>query len=184
MAPRREEHVRLFFALWPDAAIRSQLEHISTQLAPKAGRAVKLENYHTTLLFLGSVPADCLAALLEAADAIQAESFTLTIDRTGWWRRSGIFWLAPGYVPPALLQLVASLREAAARLGLPLEARDYQPHITLRRKARNAHVLPRFTPFAWPAREFCLVQSETRAGGPVYRVLKCRPLQRAASLAR
>ena len=177
MKQGREEHARLFFALWPDAAIRLQLERINAQLPPRAGRPTKPENYHITLLFLGSVSSECLPTLYRKADTIQARSFTLSIERTGWWRRSGIFWLAPAHAPPALLQLVSRLREAAAGIGLPLEARDYQPHVTLRRKVRNLPPPPTFTPFAWPVREFCLIQSATRAGGPTYRVLKCWPLQ-------
>jgi len=48
---------RLFFALWPDEATREQLAHITRKaVRGSGGRPIPVENLHSTLVFLGSVP--------------------------------------------------------------------------------------------------------------------------------
>jgi 2'-5' RNA ligase len=51
------------------------------------GRAQRPDQLHLTLEFMGSVPADRLAAALEAAAAIRAEPFEVVLDAPEYWRR-------------------------------------------------------------------------------------------------
>jgi len=57
----------MFFALWPDDAVRAQLAHWSRELhAVCGGRPTRVENLHLTLAFLGGVE-DARAAEVERA---------------------------------------------------------------------------------------------------------------------
>ena len=47
------ETVRLFFALWPDSAMQAKLAAWAKQAAGR-GRAMRQENIHLTLAFLGA----------------------------------------------------------------------------------------------------------------------------------
>ena len=52
------EQERLFFALWPDEALRQQLAVYPPMLKGCGGRLVVQDNLHITLAFLGSVDGD------------------------------------------------------------------------------------------------------------------------------
>ncbi|MEK7758301.1 MAG: 2'-5' RNA ligase family protein, partial [Pseudomonadota bacterium] len=52
------ETQRLFFALWPDPVLQQRLAQAAEALLPRAaGRRVRAENLHCTLVFLGAVEA-------------------------------------------------------------------------------------------------------------------------------
>ena len=53
-----EAQRRLYFALWPDAALRATIARVAAGPAAVAGgRAVPAADLHVTLAFLGGVPA-------------------------------------------------------------------------------------------------------------------------------
>lgn len=175
----QEPSARLFFALWPDAAVRERLSDILAALPGAGGRKVRQENLHITLLFLGATPRERMPRLQEEARKLgeDAESFDLSIERSGWWRKSGILWLAPAESPPPLEALVRGLAGLAARLELPVHAGDYRPHISLMRKVKSPPSPPAFAPLAWPAREFVLAESITHPEGPEYKLIGRWPLK-------
>ena len=57
------------------------------------------------------------------------------------------------------------------------EARAWQPHITLARKAGRGLESGRTDPIDWSIRDFCLVESVTEESGPRYRILRRWPLE-------
>lgn len=59
---------RLFFALWPNATIRRRL----AAHCPRHGRPVPPQNWHVTLVFLGTLAPAAWTAL---AEAVAAERF-------------------------------------------------------------------------------------------------------------
>ncbi|WP_347988132.1 hypothetical protein [Methylomonas sp. AM2-LC] len=48
---------RLFFALWPETAVREQCVAVYKKLPNSMGKPVLASNLHCTLLFLGNVSA-------------------------------------------------------------------------------------------------------------------------------
>src|SRR5579883_616458 len=61
---------RLFFALWPDEAMReAMVQAIREPVRASGGRPVHAGNLHVTLAFLGAVPERRLTELAEAARA-------------------------------------------------------------------------------------------------------------------
>lgn len=169
---------RLFFALWPDPVVRAALARVDQQLPRRLGRRVAIENYHITLVFLGSVSAEQRPLLEEAAATVDAGQFDLELQRFGHWPGPRIIWLAPAQLPPELLTLAYGLRTASESFGLHPDQRPYNPHLTLRRKVlRPPSNWPAIEPVRWRAARFALVASETDEKGPVYTVLHDWPLR-------
>ncbi|HET9701316.1 MAG TPA: hypothetical protein VFP70_10385, partial [Burkholderiales bacterium] len=56
------------------------------------------------------------------------------------------------------------------------DARPFEAHITLARKALCGEELPTIAPIRWKLKEFVLVESELGAGGSTYRVMGRWPL--------
>jgi len=170
--------MRLFFALWPDTAVRDQFEAVGNLLPEGRVRRVPSDNLHLTLAFLGSVTEDHVDQLRTRMDAVQGEAFTLVIDQGGWFRRSRVIWLAPAEIPDPLLCLVQGINNMVRSCGLAVDDRPFRPHLTLARKATR-FTKPEFDPIRWDIRDFCLVQSITHADGPEYRILRRRVLTSA-----
>lgn len=161
-----DDKQRLFFALWPDEAVRSAL---AAALPPGLdGRPVQRDNLHLTLVFLGSIDKETRACAERAVDDVACRPFDLAFDVAGYFPRPQVVWIAPTQLPPALAILVQSLRDALAPCRLALDPRPYRPHLTLARKVRRRPGLPAIKPIAWPVTAFSLVESRSQPGGVCY----------------
>jgi 2'-5' RNA ligase len=76
------------------------------------------------------------------------------------------------------------LHRDLAAAGMALAPKRLRPHVTLARKAAQAIVPQAMSPFAWKAREFCLVRSETGGVQSAYTVVDTWPLLDETSPAR
>ena len=166
---------RLFFALWPDDAVRQALRAWQHGKLPVPGRWVAAANLHLTLLFLGNVTADARDCLCRGVDSLQLSRFSLTLDTTGCWSRPKVAWLSASEVVPELSALVSAVRQAASDCGMQPETRDFVPHVTMARKLKRSpptwehSAAPAIT---WPASEFALVRSETCSEGVLYQPVR------------
>jgi 2'-5' RNA ligase len=180
----RPATARLFFALWPPAAVAQALGVLAADVARQAGgRATRPETIHLTLAFLGDVPLARQAELEAVARGVDATPFDLTIDRCGLWTHNRIFWAACGQPPAALGALAGTLAAALAAAGFLASATRgrFMPHVTLvRRVALPAPPLPACPPQAWPCQRFVLVRSMLTNAGSSYRVLAEFPLPAGA----
>lgn len=194
-APTPAATRRLFFALWPSQALQEQMHRLARDLVRSGGaRLIPAEKLHLTLAFLGSVDAAREACYEQAADAVRAEPFTLTLDETGAWQRTGIVWVGTPRTPAPLLDLVRDLSIGLARCGHEPETRPFKVHVTVARNARGRRHLARdrapesagapaadavhaALPFEWPVDHFCLVQSQMLPDGARYQILKRWPLR-------
>ncbi len=164
---------RLFFAIWPDAALSRRLDELAGAVKKQAGgRVQKRENIHLTLRFIGAVDAETEQCLVEAAATIRAEKMQLNLDTLGFWPRPRVAWIAPGQPPAALAELAAKLEALCVACGIEAESRAFAPHITLLRKVRAVQRMPEFSPLIWPVDEFVLALSETLQEGVRYTVLQ------------
>lgn len=169
---------RLFFALWPDAALRAALAtRLAALLPPGAGRAQSPRQWHVTLEFLGSVPPGRLAAACDAAEGVRCGPFELAFDAVEHWRRPQVLCLVARVPPAPLAMLVARLRHGLAEQGFVPEDRAYRAHLTVARKVSRPVAVPPFEPIPWPARDFALVESVSDAAGPRYGPLRHWVLQ-------
>lgn len=135
------------------------------------GRAVRGANIHLTLAFLGAVPASRIAALSTIASGIAAASFTLDLDRTGYWRHNRVVWVGVRQCPLPLRQLAGALAESMRANGFRHETRDYVPHITLLRDARRGPASPMPAPLAWQVSNFVLVRSTPGTASSEYEII-------------
>ena len=163
---------RLFFALWPDKRTRARLAHQAGLLQIDTGRRTPPENLHITLVFLGNVQEQDIPGLVDAAGRLRISRFPLQISRFGWWKRAKAAWLAPETTPVQLLELVGQLNRLSTSAGLPVDERDYSPHLTIARKVVRPVNAQQFEPITWDVRKFCLVESVTRQQGAKYRVMQ------------
>lgn len=171
------DRARVFFALWPDDAVRAALAAAAREAqAHTGGRAIVAEKIHLTLFFVGSIDRARIPRLEALAAPIRSNVFELTLDKIGYWRHNHIVWCGATRCPPALARLAADLRAALGREGFHAEDRPYVPHVTLVRAAARAPRRMSFGPCAWRAREFGLVESEPDTGGTRYAVRAAWPL--------
>jgi RNA 2',3'-cyclic 3'-phosphodiesterase len=171
-APTGVPVVRAFFALAPDDDVRESLAQFGRDVARKSrGRAVSPENAHLTLAFLGDVPRARLPALQQVGDRVPHTGFVVDFDALGAWRASGVAWIAPSQLPPALVKLHSTLADALTAAGFELETRPFRPHVTLARRCLQPLPRARCTPIRWDVDRLLLIGSELRPEGPVYREL-------------
>ncbi|RMH11862.1 MAG: RNA 2',3'-cyclic phosphodiesterase [Gammaproteobacteria bacterium] len=167
---------RLFFALYPDAEARQALyENVKDSLPEKQGRFVPVENLHMTLVFVGSCndsDLECLQSCLP--EDLSFSRFRIHLDHLGYWKRPKILWAGCSEVPDTLSKLVETLRDQIRnRCNLPIESRDYQPHVTLMRKVmpEKGNILKK-TPIEsvyWSITDIHLMESVSGPEGVQYR---------------
>jgi 2'-5' RNA ligase len=168
--------VRLFFALWPDDALRAQFSRAAADLpADCRAHCVPPENYHLTLAFVGDVAMSQLGALRRIGSAQRACGFTLLFDAREHWGEPQVVVAAVRENPAALLELCTALhralRQSLAAPRFKSPAAPLRAHVTLARKVAQAPVLQAMSPFSWSARAFSLVSSDTRGARAVYTVV-------------
>lgn len=182
-APRHEVH-RLFFALWPDPALRQRIEDATTRLAEAHGihgRRMQPERYHLTLQFLGDFegrPQSVIDDAIAAADSVRSAEFDLSLDQAGNFGGTKVGWLGPASMPAGLQQLWDALGLALAKRGVkPKSAATLTPHVTVLRNMRQPLAVTAIPPLAWSVEGFVLIESHVGKGA--YTQLRHWPLQRS-----
>jgi 2'-5' RNA ligase len=181
---RGERHtLRLFFALWPTAAERNALA-IATgaAVAQVDGQAVPAGNLHVTLAFLGAVPGETFAWLVEIGGEMARPRVDLDFESLEFWPKPKVLVAMPSRIPAEGIELVDRLWQRIEPLGIKRETRPWRPHLTLVRRVRRpppAELRISAGPpvAAGPARwGMALVESTTHAKGARYKPLAEWPL--------
>ena len=168
------DSLRLFYALWPDEHIRSQLVALQSKVS---GRKIVPENLHMTLAFLGQQSRELLPVLHQAMDELPFNTMTLAIDRLGYFQKPQIAWAGLSSAPQALLDLQRTLMEKLAYLNVPLKAETgFKPHVTLARDAKEPTVTDTPSIF-WHVRRIVLISSISTSSGVSYMPLRERHAQ-------
>ncbi|MBI5909890.1 MAG: RNA 2',3'-cyclic phosphodiesterase [Betaproteobacteria bacterium] len=173
---RAAETVRLFFALWPPSELQARLAAWATQAAGR-GRAMRRENLHLTLAFLGDTNAALVAQLVAHAAGVRFDAIRLELDRVGYWKHNRVIWCGTGEEPPALTALVGDLRARLAAAGVRYDPKPFVSHVTLVRNASGLPAAPAWIPLVWEAADFALVGSARIEGRVSYEVLRRFPAQ-------
>lgn len=130
---------------------------------------VPAANFHITLCFLGEATPLQLDSLGEAFDHIVVDRFELTLNSIGHWSGPNLFFVAPSEIPVMLETLAKQIKAAALNVGLHVEKRKFQPHVTVIRNALADSPPPLFTPAVTCSFDrFHLFESVTRQGGVYY----------------
>ena len=174
----------------------SEIEaRLKPQMPPDCIRWVKSDSVHLTLKFLGQVPSDQISpitAALKNALATQ-HAFSLEVAGVGCFpdlHRPRVVWVgvkedAAGH---QLQHVQRVVENAISPLGYPTEARDFSPHLTLGRLARDVRT-PDLKKVGdviaaswigslgrWDVLSVALIKSDLRPTGAVYTVLAHAPL--------
>jgi 2'-5' RNA ligase len=175
---RRRDGHRLFFALWPDPALRQALTASTREaVAQVEGNRVPPGNLHVTLAFLGPVAGSRIVDLMSVGGRDLWPRVELDFDRAEYWPKPKVLVAMPGSVPPAGLAIVDGLWRGLEPLGFAREARPWWPHLTLVRKVtrpppRGLELRlsgqPARDPGSW---KLALVESLTRPEGARYKPL-------------
>jgi 2'-5' RNA ligase len=164
--------LRLFFALWPEVDVVTQLASVAVRLPINdSGRLVNKKNYHLTVAFVGEVDSARLEALNQIGQSLLADCGTVVLDSMEFWPQSQALVAAARTVPPGLLRLWRQLQDA---LALP-ETR-YRAHVTLARKVTQAPVPQAMSPILWHPTSIALIRSDTGGMESAYTVVSTWPL--------
>jgi RNA 2',3'-cyclic 3'-phosphodiesterase len=142
--PPVEPFQRLFVAIDPPPEVLTHLgaviDTLEVSRANAPGHSTRLtgrDSWHITVAFLGDVPADRVAAAVEAmrASASRATPLRLAFGGGGTFGRgrSTILWAGLDGDVPGLRRLGSSLRRDLRRARLPLDAKPLHPHLTISR---------------------------------------------------
>jgi 2'-5' RNA ligase len=170
---------RLFFAIWPDAPARKALAQLAVEVARDGqGRAMRSDNLHITLAFLGSIASARLAQLevIGARAAAKVAPFTLSLDRLGGGSYA-ISWLAPDRMSMPLRALHDALASSLREQDFALERRMFRPHVTLARDCLRASRRGTLPAIGWRVDRLALVASTSAPGGSVYQDVCAWPLR-------
>jgi RNA 2',3'-cyclic 3'-phosphodiesterase len=161
---------RLFFALWPDAAMQAALyDSVSAIVRESDGRAVPAENFHLTLAFLGSVARNRIDALNDiaarcAANVKPAElPLVVTLDTFEHWRRPHILCATASVTSPAIVTLAKSLKRALTAEGFTPDLKPFRAHATFARKVHRVADELTATPVSWSFDTIHLIESRTES---------------------
>ncbi len=174
------KHKRIFLALWPDDATRQQLFEVQKkfkrdpELRPvlQSARSVIPDNIHMSLHFIGSVSPEVLQSLDTCLDAVQCQSFDMSVSTAGCFPRPRVFWLGLKNIPPELNELERQTAACVQQCVEGYQQLAYQAHITLFRKAKTSLELEGLPEINWRVKSFALVESKTYPEGVQYHVLK------------
>lgn len=162
----------VFFALWPEQAVRKRLAAEALQ-CDSQGRLHHPLDLHMTLVYLGQMADSQMHCVEGVADRISCQPFSLQIDGLGFWHRPRILWAGPKQMPERLSQLVFDLQRGLEACGFEPERRRFKPHVTLFRKSAPADPKVIEPAIDWPVEGFVLaVSGLNKPGEPRYRILK------------
>jgi len=164
---------RVFFALWPEPALRRQLHALALRYQGACGgSARRAETLHLTLLFLGEVSQDNIRKLQQQVDALEMAPFSIHLTHIACWRHNRIAYAAPEGETAPLQTLSQALRVLTDTIGVEFDRRDFTPHVTLLRKVTQAFESQPIELPEWKVETFSLVKSSTLNGRASYRTLK------------
>ena len=170
---REKKDIRLFFALWPDTALRQRLaEAAGTIPVTGVARRVPHANLHMTLHFIGNVYFDEMACMQRQARCVDACAFQLEIDCQGYFGKPEVGWLGCRVISDALVELHWQLGTRLQECGYRPETRPYHPHVTVARKLGSIDTQVSYEPIVWPVREFALIEVQSVENGVQYRVVE------------
>ena len=189
--------VRAFIAIELPEPILAELANIEARLKPQMPREVirwvRADSIHLTLKFLGQVPSDQLEMItlsLRAAVAAHAP-FTLQVKGAGCFpdiHRPRVVWVGVQENDHRLHALQRAVENVIAPLGYPTEIRDFTPHLTLGRVARDVRQVDQKkigdvvqaagigTLGKLEVRQVALIKSDLKPSGAEYTILAHAPL--------
>jgi RNA 2',3'-cyclic 3'-phosphodiesterase len=130
--------IRLFVALEIPDEIRNRFADLIAQLKPKcpAAKWVRPESLHVTLKFIGQAREEKLSVIKSSLATIHSpRPIDMHFGGLGFFpseKHPRVFWCG-AEISPNAAPLAAEIDRALETLGIPLETREFKPHLTLAR---------------------------------------------------
>lgn len=171
---------RLFFALDISADQKQLIAAWRDSQLHFPFKAVSMQNFHITVVFLGVVTEQQQQALLiNKANSVVKQIFPvdnrLLLTTCGLFKKPQVLYLNLHDSPTWLTILANTLSTAASDIGLFQENRLYHPHLSLYRKATSLTTNKSIN-LTLPCQSFSLYHSMSTASGVVYQPLITWPL--------
>jgi RNA 2',3'-cyclic 3'-phosphodiesterase len=175
---------RLFTAVEVPYSVARMLERLRGGVP--GVRWIDSENYHITLNFIGDVEGRMAREVGASLADVAGPSFELRLADVGCFGRAKPHSLWAGVEPsPLIRDLQADIARAVSRLGIALESRKFQPHVTVGRirhadDSALAGWLSRHSGFRsdwFTVDRFVLMSSRPSRGGGPYAVEHAYPLE-------
>ncbi|SIT44818.1 2''-5'' RNA ligase [Paraburkholderia piptadeniae] len=133
----QQDYQRCFIALVPDAATRDALTSIAV---PSTARRVPYEQLHLTVTFIGMLPHEKSAALIDALTRETVPLQLTPVTKIEHWPRASHprLTVATLAMSDEFVALDWRVRSSMIALGLPVDARTFRPHVTLARFRHDA----------------------------------------------
>jgi 2'-5' RNA ligase len=150
---------RIFTGLFPSPDVQTALDHYRRSWSWPAGSSQpRPQRLHLTLQFFGALDDAGVSRLQQSLAGIAFEPFTLVLGTPEVWRHNGVAVLRP-HPNRALSALHENLATALRAAGMPQPEPDWQPHVTLGRRAGSARPPDSPLALAWTVDQFVLVES-------------------------
>jgi 2'-5' RNA ligase len=149
---------RLFFALLPNTRVRRKVIELQQSLACD-GKAVRPDQLHVTLVFLGTQHSERIAELVEIASSLEFDACSISLDRLGGFRRARVAWLGAQDIPQAMVDFRESLAGRLAGAGFAFDLKPFKFHLTLYRHLRMPQSTMASEPVKWHVDGFSLMES-------------------------
>ncbi|MDR1832868.1 MAG: RNA 2',3'-cyclic phosphodiesterase [Fusobacteriaceae bacterium] len=165
--------MRLFIAINFPADVRESLRTLITELRDNAisGTFSAANNLHLTLAFLGECDSRETALVKSVLKRLAFAPFSLTLEKTGRFRREGgdVRWIGVGK-NDALTQLQRDLCERLREAGFRVDDREFRPHVTLGRgvNLRQGYSPPEPAALTFDVISVALMKSERIQGKLTY----------------
>ncbi|HXG79864.1 MAG TPA: RNA 2',3'-cyclic phosphodiesterase [Methyloceanibacter sp.] len=174
---------RLFSAIEIPRDIAERLTLLRAGLT--GARWIDPENYHVTLRFIGDVDGITARDFTQALGDIVARPFEVRLNGLGSFGGDKPRAIFAGIAPSDELESLRRANERAAReAGLPPEARNFKPHVTLARlRGARAEAVAAYLERqggigeSFIVRRFVLYSSRNSVGGGPYVVEAAYPLE-------
>ena len=129
--------MRLFTAIDIPSDLTEAILSFVSRLRPSAKISWSpVENLHVTTKFIGEWPEQRLDEIKRTLASVPLSgSIEVAVKGLGWFpnpRRPRVFWAGVDG-GEALRSLARATEDVVAELGVPVEKRDYSPHLTLAR---------------------------------------------------
>lgn len=182
------QSIRCFVAIEIPEPIQNRLARIQETLRQQIQKAswVKPGNIHLTLKFLGDVDPDDLDSIEEAIKEATSRhhSFSLRIGGVGAFpnlARPRVIWTGVKVGAEQVSALAQDINLALSHCGFPLEAKKFNPHLTIARLKERVDLRPytnhyrqydRIDGTEMTVDTISLVQSQLDPKGAIYSTLQ------------
>jgi len=160
---------RLFLAICPPMSLTQTIAQ-SIRL-PIDCRPVPAENYHVTLVFLGLVEPELQVEICRSMAQVTSTPFTVQFRQITHWEKPKVLCLTDSKVNGALLNVVTQIKKSVEKLGVSVERRPFQAHLTVAKGVLRPHV-DAVNRISWQVDSFCLLESISVSPGVRYAVIQ------------